>query len=140
MLKSQLVSICIFPGVNNLYMHTLDIHSARRNLFHPASLFEVQSISASLFAFADRSYPLILVQLISMYLRGTGSFPAAWLVVSVGIRKAQDVGAHRKKVYRGHPTVDEELWKRAFWHLVVFDRVGGSTLGRGCGVVEEEYV
>lgn len=75
-----------------------------------------------------------------MYLRGTNAFPVAWLLVSVGIRKAQDVGAHRKKIYRADPNVDDELWKRAFWHLVAFDRIGGMILGRGCGIAEEEFV
>lgn len=51
-----------------------------------------------------------------MYLRGTNAFSAAWLVVSVGIRKAQDVGAHCKKlkIYRTDPNADDELWKQAF--------------------------
>ena len=75
-----------------------------------------------------------------MYLRGTNAFPVAWVFVSVGIRKAQDVGAHRKKVYRADPNVDDELWKRAFWHLVVFDRIGAMILGRACGIAEEEFV
>ncbi|KAG5639399.1 hypothetical protein H0H81_002931 [Sphagnurus paluster] len=57
----------------------------------------------------------------------------------VGIRKAQDVGAHRKKVYHSEPSVDEELWKRAFWCLIVFDRVECTLLGRGCGVGEEDF-
>jgi hypothetical protein len=73
-----------------------------------------------------------------MFLRGTDSPSAAWILVSIGIRKAQDVGAHRQNVYRNKPTVEEELWKRALWCLVVFDRIGGAMLGRGCGVGEEE--
>jgi len=76
----------------------------------------------------------------SLYLRSTKWFTPAWITISVGLRKAQDVGAHRKKVYRGQPTVDEELWKRAFWHLVVLDRIVGASLGRAIGVAEEEYV
>ena len=75
-----------------------------------------------------------------MYLRGTNAFPVAWVFVSVGIRKGQDAGAHRKKIYRADPNVDDELWKRAFWHLVVFDRIGGMILGRACSIAEEEFV
>ena len=75
-----------------------------------------------------------------MYLRGTNAFPVAWVVVSVGIRKAQDAGAHCKKIYRAGPNADDELWKRAFWHLVVFDRIGSMSLGRACGMAEEEFV
>ncbi|KDR75839.1 hypothetical protein GALMADRAFT_68653, partial [Galerina marginata CBS 339.88] len=101
---------------------TGQIHRVRRSLFHPASLFEVQTFT-----------------LMAMYLRGGATYPAAWLIVSTGIRKAQDVGAHRKRVYRGVPNIDDELWKRAFWHLVVFDRLGGAYLGRACGLAEEDF-
>ena len=62
----------------------------------------------------------------------------AWTVISVGLRKVQDIGAHRKKVYRAEPNIDDELWKRAFWLLVVLDRIGGAALGRACGISEEE--
>ena len=64
-----------------------------------------------------------------LYLRSTAVYPIAWTVISVGLRKVQDIGAHRKKVYRAEPNIDDELWKRAFWLLVVLDRIGGD----GCG-------
>jgi hypothetical protein len=35
-------------------------------------------------------------------------------MVGVGVRMAQDVGAHRRKMYTSM-TVGDELWKRAFW-------------------------
>lgn len=73
-----------------------------------------------------------------LYLRSTAVYPTAWIIVSVGLRKVQDIGAHRKKVYRAEPNIDDELWKRAFWLLVVLDRIGGSALGRACGISEEE--
>jgi hypothetical protein len=60
------------------------------------------------------------------------------MFVGVGIRKAMDVGAHRKRVYRNLPAADEELWKRAFWMLIGFDRVDSAFLGRSCLVGEEE--
>lgn len=36
-------------------------------------------------------------------------------MVGIGIRLAQDVGAHRRKVYNTPVSVESELWKRAFW-------------------------
>lgn len=39
-------------------------------------------------------------------------------MVSNGIRLALDVGAHRRKVYDAKPTIQSELWKRAFWYVV----------------------
>lgn len=75
-----------------------------------------------------------------MFLRGTSILTDAWTFVSIGIRKAQDIGAHRKKVYRdtGKPIIEEELWKRAYWHLVTFDRIGSMVLGRPCASMDEE--
>jgi len=76
-----------------------------------------------------------------MYIRGTSEYPTAWVLVSVGLRKAIDVGAHRRKAYSsGTANVEDELWKRAFWHLMIFDRLASAALGRQCGVGEEEYV
>lgn len=68
---------------------------------------------------------------------------------------AQDVGAHRKKVYTATPTIEEELWKRAFWCvvplisldatlyscrvLVSMDRSISSALGRPCAIQDEDF-
>lgn len=49
------------------------------------------------------------------FLRGSSLGPAGWIAVGTGLRKAMDVGAHRKKVYKSTPNADDELWKRAFW-------------------------
>jgi hypothetical protein len=76
-------------------------------------------------------------------------------MVGVGIRLAQDVGAHRKRKTEGPMTVEDELWKRAFWSvvssplslknssfytrvLVSIDRGVSAALGRPCAVHDEE--
>ncbi len=41
-------------------------------------------------------------------------------MVGIGIRLAQDVGVHRKKVQVGEWTVEDELRKRAFWYALFF--------------------
>lgn len=80
-------------------------------------------------------------------------------MVGIGIRLAQDVGAHRKKVYNTPHSVETELWKRAFWYvlkitirsprltaftydrvLVALDRFSSAALGRPCAIQDEEYV
>ncbi|KAJ2931483.1 hypothetical protein H1R20_g5624, partial [Candolleomyces eurysporus] len=99
-----------------------DVIQSNANPIHGASLFEVQTLA-----------------LIGTFLRGTKAFPAAWLVVSTGLRRAIDAGAHRKQIYRGSPNIEDELWKRAFWNLVVFDRIGGVILGRSVGIGEEDF-
>ena len=37
-------------------------------------------------------------------------------MVGIGIRLAQEVGAHRRKARDHVMTVEDELWKRAFWY------------------------
>ncbi|KAI0697708.1 hypothetical protein C8T65DRAFT_698033 [Cerioporus squamosus] len=53
-------------------------------------------------------------QLTAAYMNGTDSPYGTWTVLGVGVRMAQDVGAHRKKTYGSTPTVEDELWRRAF--------------------------
>ncbi|KAG8821414.1 hypothetical protein FRC17_009833 [Serendipita sp. 399] len=55
---------------------------------------------------------------------------AAWTLSGIGLRIAQDVGAHRKKVYGNPISPEDESWKRAFWCLIAIDRLASSTMGR----------
>lgn len=74
-----------------------------------------------------------------IYLMGTSAPQACWTIVGVGIRLAQDVGAHRRKAYGHKPNVEEELWKRAFWVLISLDRLVSSSLGRPCAIQDEDF-
>ncbi|EIN11920.1 hypothetical protein PUNSTDRAFT_142130 [Punctularia strigosozonata HHB-11173 SS5] len=98
------------------------VHMIKRSVIRPACLAEVQTHT-----------------LLAMFLRMSKWGPVSWLLIAVGLRKAEDVGAHRKKVYSSRPTVDEELWKRAYWTLVVQDRIGSAALGRTCCSREEDF-
>lgn len=54
-----------------------------------------------------------------MFLHGSSTPQSSWTVIGTGIRLAQDVGAHRRKVYNNNKrTVEDELWKRAFWYVL----------------------
>ncbi|KAI0819989.1 fungal-specific transcription factor domain-containing protein [Trametes gibbosa] len=97
------------------------LHEARRSVLLPPELFEIQSFA-----------------LIGQYFRGTVAQQGSWFYLSVGVLKAQDVGAHRRKIYGRTPTIEEELWKRAYWHLVAFDRIGSMLIGRECCTREED--
>ncbi|KAI0745137.1 fungal-specific transcription factor domain-containing protein [Earliella scabrosa] len=99
----------------------MKIHEARRSVLIPAELGEIQSFA-----------------LIAQYFRGTVAQCGSWFYLSVGLLKAQDVGAHRRKIYGRKPTIEEELWKRAYWHLVAFDRIGSMLIGRPCCSHEED--
>ncbi|KAF8210345.1 fungal-specific transcription factor domain-containing protein [Mycena galopus ATCC 62051] len=100
----------------------MGIHRVRQSLLRPACLEEIQTFT-----------------LLALFVRATVKNSAAWVFISVGLRKAQDVGAHRKKSYGKQPNAKDELWKRAFWCLVAYDRMGSAILGRPCSLGEEDF-
>ncbi|KAJ7779436.1 fungal-specific transcription factor domain-containing protein [Mycena maculata] len=68
-----------------------------------------------------------------------GSAPQAnWPLIGMGIRLAQEVGAHRRQL-NTRPSVESELWKRAFWVLVHYDRQVSCTLGRPCALHYDDF-
>ncbi|KAJ7112225.1 fungal-specific transcription factor domain-containing protein [Mycena epipterygia] len=64
---------------------------------------------------------------------------ACWTLIGIGIRMAQDVGAHRANNLGKRPTIESELWKRAFWVLICMDRLLSSALGRPCTTQYEDF-
>lgn len=58
---------------------------------------------------------LTFIQLAAMYLHGSPLNQPAWAIVGLGLRTAQELGAHRRRRYSSTPTVEGELMKRAFW-------------------------
>jgi len=102
-------------------------------------LFDLQIQVVSTFAKRyQRAHAYTRAQLSIIFLSGTSSPHAAWTIVGIGIRMAQDVGAHRNKVYKEKPNLVDELWKRAFWTLVSLDRLTSSSFGRPCAIQDEE--
>ncbi|KAJ7119982.1 fungal-specific transcription factor domain-containing protein [Mycena crocata] len=71
------------------------------------------------------------------FLHGTIAMETCWTLIGVGLRLAQDVGAHRHQGSVEQPSVERELWKRAFWTLVYMDRIMSAELGRSLVV---EYI
>ncbi|KAF9793223.1 hypothetical protein BJ322DRAFT_1154669, partial [Thelephora terrestris] len=100
---------------------TIQLFSRRRSILLPATLFELQ-----------------LHCLFFMYLRYYLPQGTAWAFNSIGLRKAQDVGIHRKKLYEKDPNAKDELWKRVLWTMVGFDREGSVDVGRSCALREED--
>ena len=81
----------------------------------------------------------------------------AWIMVGIGLRLAQDLGAHCRQTHRTGSAVEDELLKRAFWYvpslysqsrfrvelgcnraLLVFDVWTSSYLGRPLAISEEK--
>ncbi|KAF9778871.1 fungal-specific transcription factor domain-containing protein [Thelephora terrestris] len=62
---------------------------------------------------------------------------SVWLVIGLGLSIMQENGVHRK-TFSATSVLERELWKRAFWVLVVLDRYFSTILGRACGIRDED--
>ncbi|KAK0189249.1 fungal-specific transcription factor domain-containing protein [Armillaria mellea] len=104
-----------------LYLQLRPIHLSRFSA--PATLWELQL------------YPLMV-----LFLYGTTTPETSFLLIGVGVRLAQDVGAHRK---RAKPlkewTTEDELWKRIFWALVITDVIVSAFVGRPRATTSEHF-
>ncbi|KIL66457.1 hypothetical protein M378DRAFT_75140 [Amanita muscaria Koide BX008] len=67
-------------------------------------------------------------------------YPGWWIQAGVAMRMALEVGAHRRRLRKdGRQTVEDELWKRAFWNLFAIDNIMSAISGRPCSLHEEDY-
>ncbi|KAF9010740.1 fungal-specific transcription factor domain-containing protein [Cyathus striatus] len=74
------------------------------------------------------------------FAQGTEVPHGIWTQIGTGLRRAQEVGAHRRrKSADGKPSAEDELWKRAFWVILSFDRLISTFSGRPCGLQEEDF-
>ncbi|KAG8954208.1 hypothetical protein FRC04_000429 [Tulasnella sp. 424] len=97
------------------------IVSLKRPILAPAGLSDLQSTA-----------------LTSIYLYGTSAPHSAWLITGIGLRFAQDIGAHREKVYGPDHPFENQIWKRAFWSLVALDRITSAGIGRPIAAFDED--
>ncbi|RPD54024.1 hypothetical protein L227DRAFT_512443 [Lentinus tigrinus ALCF2SS1-6] len=101
--------------------------------------FEQVEIARWTYMERSRVEDLQTCALLSMYLGGSNVPQGSWTVIGLGIRLAQDMGAHRKKVYDSRPSVEGESMKRAFWALIILDRISSFGLGRPCAIHDEDF-
>ncbi|KAG7098492.1 hypothetical protein E1B28_000435 [Marasmius oreades] len=83
-------------------------------------------------------YDLQAYALAVPYLQNCTLFVQAWTMVGFGLRLAQDVGAHSQRGSRP-PNAQDELWKRAFFALLFYERALGNFFGRQPNLHEDEY-
>ncbi|KAI9063836.1 hypothetical protein FKP32DRAFT_1592070 [Trametes sanguinea] len=84
-------------------------------------------------------YDVQICAMMTIYIQGTTAPQTTWVLIGIGIRKALDVGAHRKSMYKTEPNVEDELWRRAFWTLMFLEIWSSYGLGRPPCIHEEEY-
>ncbi|KAF8202668.1 fungal-specific transcription factor domain-containing protein [Mycena galopus ATCC 62051] len=73
------------------------------------------------------------------FLDRTSGPRTAWTMAGIGIRLAQDIGAHRMKLRKDPISPEEEMEKRAYWTLVVFDAQLCSALGRSIAIQSHDF-
>ncbi|KAJ3859348.1 fungal-specific transcription factor domain-containing protein [Lentinula novae-zelandiae] len=74
-----------------------------------------------------------------VFLSSTSSPGPIWILLSIGVRHAQAVGAHRRTFLGTKPSVQQELWKRAYWALINLDSFTSIFLGRPKATDPAEY-
>ncbi|KAK0497234.1 fungal-specific transcription factor domain-containing protein [Armillaria luteobubalina] len=94
---------------------------ARKSLLSPPALHVLQ-----------------IICLFAQFVLGSTAPHLCWTITSIGLRLSEEAGTHRRKVKYARPTVEGELWKRAFWTLVYLDRQSSAFLGRSCCLFDEE--
>ncbi|KAI0763826.1 fungal-specific transcription factor domain-containing protein [Trametes elegans] len=97
----------------------------------------VDDMHRSFFA-SPSLYDLQVCVLLVLYMQTTTMPYVTWTAVGVGLRMAVDVGAHRNFLYKSQPTVEDELWRRAFWALVTLEWGTSYGLGRPACIYDEE--
>ncbi|KAE9397124.1 hypothetical protein BT96DRAFT_884198 [Gymnopus androsaceus JB14] len=99
---------------------------------------QIQPIKTS-FLVPPCIYELQLYCIYVLFMNSTTTPEMCWPLISFGLRLAQDVGAHRKKPGNLKPTLESELWKRAFWMLYVIDIYVSAFLGRPRSIANEDF-
>ncbi|KAJ7605755.1 hypothetical protein DFH06DRAFT_1067755 [Mycena polygramma] len=88
------------------------VHSAGWKWFQQARPLQI-AISSEI-----SLYKLQLICVSVMFLGGTARPRSSWILAGLGMRLAQEMGAHRRSRYSTGPRLEGELLKRAFWVLI----------------------
>ncbi|KAJ7451747.1 fungal-specific transcription factor domain-containing protein [Mycena galericulata] len=83
-------------------------------------------------------YELQTIALSALYLMALLPTPMSWNHIGFGLRRAQDVGAHRHKT-QPCPTAENEQWKRVFWVLLCLDWLSGTLVGRPLAIHNQDF-
>ncbi|KAE9408600.1 hypothetical protein BT96DRAFT_985479 [Gymnopus androsaceus JB14] len=86
---------------------------------------------------APSLYQLQKLLLYAVFMQTTSVPYSSWILIGLGIRLLQDVGAHRKK--SSPPSVSSELWKRVFWILRFLDLSQSIDMGRPRATTSDDY-
>ncbi|KAK7060301.1 Gypsy retrotransposon integrase-like protein 1 [Paramarasmius palmivorus] len=82
-------------------------------------------------------YELQLYCLATMFINGASCPQFTWAWAGIGLRRAQDIGLHRRK--EGPVTAEGELLKRAFFMLVTIDVMTSTFTGRPQATTPDDF-
>lgn len=134
-------TVLLVCAIGSRYTSDLRVFLPNSTSLHTAGwkyFDQVQMVRKSLLA-PPCLYDLQVYVLSVLFLQNSSAPQGCWTMIGIGVRMAQDVGAHRRKMYTTTVTADDELWKRAFWGLVLLDRWLSSILGRPCALQDEDF-
>ncbi|KAJ7707151.1 fungal-specific transcription factor domain-containing protein [Mycena metata] len=89
--------------------------------------------------FEPTLYEIQMYSLMSIYSLGLSTPQISWLYLGLAIRFLQQRGEHRRKRDLSNLTVEDELWKRAYWIIFSLDAMKAAFLGRPMGLHGEDY-
>ncbi|KAJ7707149.1 fungal-specific transcription factor domain-containing protein [Mycena metata] len=89
--------------------------------------------------FEPTLYEVQMYALMSIYSLGLSTPQISWLYLGLAIRFLQQRGEHRRKRDLSNLTVEDELWKRAYWVIFTLDAMSSVFLGRPMGLHGEDY-
>ncbi|KIK55568.1 hypothetical protein GYMLUDRAFT_248604 [Collybiopsis luxurians FD-317 M1] len=107
-----------------LYGDMTSKHSAGWKYFNQIE-FILKSFVDSPTVYSLRVYPLAIT-----FMHATHIAETSWVLIGHGIRLAQTIGVHQSGFGKGRDFKEVELWKRAFWQLILFDTASSMSLGR----------
>ncbi|KAF5340505.1 hypothetical protein D9758_014544 [Tetrapyrgos nigripes] len=101
--------------------------------------FQQLKLTRLIFAEPVSLYELQTYCLQIHFLKTSYQSEAAWVLAGSCIRFAHERGLHRRRDPSEKPTLERELWKRAFWFLVCVDTIMGASLGRPSATSKDDY-
>ncbi|KAE9405038.1 hypothetical protein BT96DRAFT_1015953 [Gymnopus androsaceus JB14] len=115
---------------------TKDLRSAGWRYFEQIRLVKIG------FTGALSLYDIQLYSLASTFLFPTPLSDITWFLSGLGIRAAQEVGAHRRGNILKKPTqtrLEQEIWRRAFWSIITMDLYMCIATGRPRSTREADF-
>ncbi|KAJ3912857.1 hypothetical protein F5877DRAFT_72044 [Lentinula edodes] len=109
-------------------------HSAGWKYINQIDILQMQETNPS-----NALYKVQTICSLVVFLSSTSSPGPIWILLSIGVRHAQAVGAHRRTFLGTKPSVQQELWKRAYWALINLDSFTSIFLGRPKATDPAEY-